>query len=75
MGDPPRADGPDRKPARHVCPICGRDAVRAPKGDPRHNPAFPFCSPSCKLVDLGRWLDGGYVIPEPLTDGDPEDRE
>jgi hypothetical protein len=46
--------------ARHVCPICARDAL--PRGD---NPAFPFCSPACKLVDLGRWLDGAYRIPGP----------
>jgi endogenous inhibitor of DNA gyrase (YacG/DUF329 family) len=24
---------------------------------------FPFCSPRCKLVDRGRWLDGKYQIP------------
>jgi len=29
------------------------------------NRSFPFCSPACKLVDLGRWLDGGYRIPGP----------
>ena len=23
----------------------------------------PFCSKRCKLVDLGRWLDGSYAIP------------
>jgi endogenous inhibitor of DNA gyrase (YacG/DUF329 family) len=25
--------------------------------------AFPFCSDRCRLVDLGRWLDGKYQIP------------
>ncbi len=46
--------------ARHTCPICGRDApVRPPA------PSFPFCSPACKLVDLGRWLDGSYRIAGP----------
>jgi endogenous inhibitor of DNA gyrase (YacG/DUF329 family) len=24
---------------------------------------FPFCSERCKLIDLGRWLDGKYQIP------------
>ena len=24
--------------------------------------AFPFCSERCKLIDLGRWLDGRYQI-------------
>ena len=27
----------------------------------------PFCSERCKLVDLGRWLDGEYSIPGPPT--------
>jgi endogenous inhibitor of DNA gyrase (YacG/DUF329 family) len=40
-------------------------------------PQFPFCSPRCKLIDLGRWLDGSYRIPaeeteEPLL---PEDED
>ncbi len=56
-------------PARSVCPICGRDAP--PRRD---NPAFPFCSPACKLIDLGRWLDGNYRLPgspvESTVDGD-----
>jgi uncharacterized protein len=26
-------------------------------------PAFPFCSPKCRLIDLGRWLDGNYGVP------------
>jgi len=46
---------------------------------------FPFCSERCRLVDLGRWLDGSYAVPiaespeddepgdEP-EDGDPEPR-
>jgi uncharacterized protein len=31
---------------------------------------FPFCSDRCKLIDLGRWLDGKYQIP---VAGDDED--
>jgi uncharacterized protein len=46
--------------ARHTCPICGRDAPVHPPGS-----SFPFCSPACKLVDLGRWLDGSYRIAGP----------
>jgi endogenous inhibitor of DNA gyrase (YacG/DUF329 family) len=26
-------------------------------------PAFPFCSPRCRTIDLGRWLSEGYRIP------------
>ncbi|MHB1843566.1 MAG: DNA gyrase inhibitor YacG [Deltaproteobacteria bacterium] len=42
-----------------VCPICARPV--APK---RENPAFPFCSPRCKLIDLGKWLGDEYRVPE-----------
>ncbi|HXX70266.1 MAG TPA: DNA gyrase inhibitor YacG [Polyangiaceae bacterium] len=39
------------------CPICGRPA------EPRtQNKAFPFCSPRCRQVDLGCWLDEKYRI-------------
>ncbi len=41
-----------------VCPVCARPV--APRAD---NKAFPFCGKSCKLVDLGRWLDGTYRVP------------
>ena len=39
---------------------------------------YPFCSKRCKLVDLGRWVDGEYKVDEPLRpehldDLDPED--
>lgn len=27
------------------------------------NPAFPFCSSRCKLLDLGNWLDEKYRVP------------
>ena len=26
-------------------------------------PAFPFCTPRCKTIDLGRWLGETYSIP------------
>jgi hypothetical protein len=26
------------------------------------NPARPFCSLTCKLVDLGQWLDENYRV-------------
>jgi len=40
-----------------VCPSCGAAAV------PRTDRAFPFCSERCRLIDLGRWLDGAYRVP------------
>jgi endogenous inhibitor of DNA gyrase (YacG/DUF329 family) len=39
------------------CPVCKKNAQNAPE-----NGSFPFCGPRCKLVDLGSWLDGRYVI-------------
>ena len=42
------------------CPICGR-----PMDGPDWSawPEFPFCSPRCKTIDLGRWLGESYRIP------------
>jgi endogenous inhibitor of DNA gyrase (YacG/DUF329 family) len=31
---------------------------------------FPFCGERCKLIDLGRWLDGKYQVPVVEEDGD-----
>ena len=53
------------------CPICGRTVPPA-SAPPRDAGAgaeaplpenFPFCSRRCRLVDLGRWFDGFYLIP------------
>ncbi len=53
------------------CPICKRP-VSSP--DPKVRGAYPFCSERCKLIDLGRWLDGKYQIPV-VEEGDPERHE
>jgi endogenous inhibitor of DNA gyrase (YacG/DUF329 family) len=39
--------------------------------------SFPFCSPRCKTIDLGRWLGETYRIPaeeseEELASEEPE---
>jgi endogenous inhibitor of DNA gyrase (YacG/DUF329 family) len=43
------------------------------------NEAFPFCSPRCRAVDLGRWFTGSYRVPgEPAAQPDvrrPDDEE
>jgi endogenous inhibitor of DNA gyrase (YacG/DUF329 family) len=44
------------------CPICGKPFAIATLDD---LPSFPFCSDRCKLIDLGRWIDGDYAIPAP----------
>ena len=47
---------------RGRCPICSKAYAIAALGD---LPSFPFCSSRCRLVDVGRWIDGKYVIPGP----------
>jgi endogenous inhibitor of DNA gyrase (YacG/DUF329 family) len=42
------------------CPICGRVLEG---GSLQDWPQFPFCSPRCKTIDLGRWLKESYRIP------------
>ncbi len=46
---------------RGKCPICGKVFEVAKLDD---LPSFPFCTDRCRLVDLGRWIDGAYAIPE-----------
>ena len=43
------------------CPIC-----KAPT--PRSAPQFPFCSERCRLLDLGKWASGQYVISSPMAE-------
>ncbi len=53
------------------CPSCRKELRYR---TPAELPHFPFCSERCKMVDLGRWLTGGYRIPgEPA--GDPDSGE
>ncbi|GAC1337884.1 MAG: hypothetical protein NVSMB14_04920 [Isosphaeraceae bacterium] len=46
---------------RVCCPICSKSLVIDSLDD---LPSFPFCTERCKLIDLGRWLDGAYFLPE-----------
>ena len=46
------------------CPTCRKIVLRSDAG-------FPFCSDRCRLIDLGKWASGGYVISTPIND--PED--
>lgn len=41
------------------CPICGQPT------DSRVEREFPFCSPRCRLVDLGQWAAEDYRVSEP----------
>ncbi len=49
-----------KKPA---CPICGR---------PPEEKYRPFFTKRCADVDLGRWFNERYVVPEPI---DPESED
>ncbi len=48
------------------CPVC--DATV----DLVTTPTVPFCSDRCRLIDLGRWLDEGYGVPQPRKPGPGE---
>ena len=41
-----------------TCPTCRKRALW------HGNAHRPFCSLTCRLIDLGVWLDEGYRIPE-----------
>jgi uncharacterized protein len=43
------------------CPICKKPVVNSAED-------FPFCSERCKLIDLGKWASGQYVVSSPVTD-------
>ncbi len=47
--------------AKHVrCPQCGSSVEYR-----LDNPARPFCSARCKLIDLGAWAEERYAIAGP----------
>jgi uncharacterized protein len=50
------------------CPICKKPA-KAGDAD------FPFCSERCRLVDLGKWATGAYVISSPVDDAEEAVRQ
>jgi len=46
------------KPTKSKCPTCRGEAIKD------GNKFWPFCSERCHLVDLGRWLDEEYRVPD-----------
>jgi len=62
-----RDDSANGRRAR--CPHCGAEIAWY------GNPHRPFCSLSCRLIDLGVWLDERYRIPGPelSTESTPDD--
>jgi len=49
------------------CPICAKSFAVASLDD---LPSFPFCSNRCRMVDLGRWIDGASATPGPPITGE-----
>jgi uncharacterized protein len=49
------------------CPICRKEVTR-------ENPEFPFCSERCRVIDLGNWASGKYVISSPLSPANPPEK-
>lgn len=53
-----------KKRARSVrCPTCKNIVLR-------NEPDFPFCSERCRLIDLGKWASGAYVVSTPIRPTD-----
>ncbi len=54
------------------CPTCKNES-------PAASPYAPFCSDRCRLIDLGNWASGKYVISTPIdpstAESVPERRE
>jgi uncharacterized protein len=43
------------------CPICKKTVAVGAED-------FPFCSERCRLIDLGKWASGKYVVSSPVQD-------
>ena len=56
---------PRKRNIKLKCPTC-KKPVDAKGSD------FPFCSDRCRLLDLGKWASGEYVISSPVTDIEDE---
>jgi uncharacterized protein len=59
---------PRQRTIKLRCPIC-KKSTKTTDAD------FPFCSDRCRLLDLGKWASGGYVISSPVIDADEAVRQ
>ena len=48
------------------CPICGKPVAF-------DDPNMPFCSDRCRVIDLGNWASGAYVISTPVGPNELEE--
>ena len=51
----------DKPKLKLKCPICKKPVTKAAED-------FPFCSERCRVIDLGKWASGQYVVSSPVTD-------
>jgi endogenous inhibitor of DNA gyrase (YacG/DUF329 family) len=54
---------PRKRTVKIRCPIC-KKAVKSTDS------YFPFCSDRCRVIDLGKWSSGSYVISSPVKDAE-----
>ena len=59
---------PRKRSVKLHCPICKKSVKNT-------GPDFPFCSDRCRIIDLGKWASGQYVISSPVSDADESIRE
>jgi uncharacterized protein len=45
------------------CPTCKAIVLKSQS-------EFPFCSERCRLIDLGKWASGAYVVSSSIRPGD-----
>ncbi len=50
------------------CPTCRNIVLQS-------DPEFPFCSERCRMIDLGKWASGRYVVSTPLNDPETDDSD
>jgi len=55
----------DKPKLKLKCPICKKPVTKAAED-------FPFCSERCRVIDLGKWASGQYVVSSPVTDTSDE---
>ncbi len=48
------------------CPTCSKTVIKD------GNPRFPFCNERCRLIDLGRWANEEYRVPEEASEAEAQ---
>ena len=52
---------PRKRKVSVKCPICNKSVAVGAED-------FPLCSERCRLIDLGKWASGKYVVSSPVQD-------